>query len=139
MTPDSLFNAARFLLNRITDTNSALTEVPFRISTVHILYTLAKQVRVTAVVDNASGLPLARCCLASFVLFCSPRSPAYFAAFLQGFALGAFKLARFAYEKMNSVRLPPSWRDPVDLSILAVQGKPYSDNEVGAALGSRFL
>lgn len=83
MMPESLFNVARFLINSI------VTEQPFRISRVYILYTLAKQ----------------------------------------GKSLGAFKLARFAFEKLWELKLPTAWTDQIDLAVMTIQSKPYSDKE----------
>jgi hypothetical protein len=36
-------------------------------------------------------------------------------------ALGAYKLARFAYDRLQQHRVPPSWQDAVDLDMLAIQ------------------
>lgn len=36
-------------------------------------------------------------------------------------ALGAYKLARFAYDRLQQHRIPPSWQDAVDLDMLAIQ------------------
>jgi len=41
--------------------------------------------------------------------------------------LGAYKLARFAYERLNSLRVPPAWQDQLDLDMLTVQAKPVRD------------
>ncbi|CAM9651174.1 unnamed protein product [Heterosigma akashiwo] len=41
--------------------------------------------------------------------------------------LGAYKLARFAYDRLNLMRVPPAWRDQLDLDMLTVQAKPVRD------------
>jgi hypothetical protein len=48
----------------------------------------------------------------------------------QGNNLGAYKLARMAFDKLGSHRIPPSWLDQVDLTVLTIQSKPFSDKEV---------
>lgn len=35
--------------------------------------------------------------------------------------LGAFKLARFAYDRLQRQRVPPFWQDQIDLDMLTVQ------------------
>ena len=47
----------------------------------------------------------------------------------QAQALSAFKLARFALDRLNGLLVPPAWRDTVELSILRVQSKPFADRE----------
>ncbi|KAJ1445177.1 hypothetical protein M885DRAFT_550763 [Pelagophyceae sp. CCMP2097] len=42
--------------------------------------------------------------------------------------LGAFKLARFAYEKLGSMKVPEAWADDLDLDMLAIHSKPVRDN-----------
>jgi intraflagellar transport protein 122 len=45
--------------------------------------------------------------------------------------LGAFKLARYAYDKLQQIRLPTtSWIDKLDLETLSVRAKAFSDKEV---------
>ena len=47
----------------------------------------------------------------------------------QGKNLGAFKLARFAFEKLGELKLPSAWTDQIDLAVMTIQSKPYSDKE----------
>lgn len=47
----------------------------------------------------------------------------------QAQALSAFKLARFALDRLNGLLIPAAWRDAVELSILRVQSKPFSDRD----------
>ncbi|KAI8463130.1 MAG: intraflagellar transport protein [Monoraphidium minutum] len=42
---------------------------------------------------------------------------------------GAFKLARFAYGKLQALALPPDAQADVDLQSLAVRGRPFADAE----------
>lgn len=43
--------------------------------------------------------------------------------------LGAFKLARTAYDKLQVLRVPPAWQHQIDLSCLAIRSKAYSDQD----------
>merc|ERR1711959_510486 len=43
--------------------------------------------------------------------------------------MGAYKLARFAYDKLQYLRTPPSWRDQLDIDALTLRSKPFSDKE----------
>ena len=44
--------------------------------------------------------------------------------------LGAFKLARYSYDKLQQIRLPTtSWIDKLDLETLSVRAKAFSDKE----------
>lgn len=47
----------------------------------------------------------------------------------QAKALGAFKLARFAYDKLQLLRTRPEWRDTLDVDALTLRSKPFSDKE----------
>lgn len=42
-------------------------------------------------------------------------------SFVQAKVLGAFKLARFAYDRLQRQRVPPLWQDQIDLDMLTVQ------------------
>eukprot|EP00903_Cladosiphon_okamuranus_P013353 g12445.t1 len=46
----------------------------------------------------------------------------------QAKVLGAFKLARFAYDRLQRQRVPPFWQDQIDLDMLTVQAKPVRDS-----------
>lgn len=43
--------------------------------------------------------------------------------------MGAYKLARMAYDKLQVLRVPPSWQHQIDLSCLAIRSKAYSDQD----------
>jgi intraflagellar transport protein 122 len=43
--------------------------------------------------------------------------------------LGAYKLARMAYDKLQVLRVPPTWQHQIDLSCLGIRSKPYSDQD----------
>mmetsp|Transcript_104276 Transcript_104276/g.185337 ORF Transcript_104276/g.185337 Transcript_104276/m.185337 type:complete len:1306 (+) Transcript_104276:111-4028(+) len=47
----------------------------------------------------------------------------------QAQSLGAFKLARTAYDKLQVLRVPPTWQHQIDLSCLAIRSKAYSDQD----------
>lgn len=42
--------------------------------------------------------------------------------------LGAYKLARFAYDRLQKLKLPESWQDGIDLDMLTIQAKAVRDN-----------
>ncbi|CAM9714504.1 unnamed protein product [Scytosiphon promiscuus] len=46
----------------------------------------------------------------------------------QAKVMGAFKLARFAYDRLQRQRVPPLWQDQIDLDLLMVQAKPVRDS-----------
>ena len=46
-----------------------------------------------------------------------------------GEAMGAYKLARFAYSKLQGLRMPVAWQTQVDLASLITRSKPYADAE----------
>jgi len=53
----------------------------------------------------------------------------YYALSFLGTRFEAFKTARFAYEKLQGLKIPPAWQDDVDLASLKVKAKPFSDKE----------
>lgn len=44
--------------------------------------------------------------------------------------LGAFKLARYAYEKLQSLRIPSRFQEAVDVGSVMIRSKAFQDNEV---------
>ena len=44
-----------------------------------------------------------------------------------GDALGAYKLARFAYNKLQGLKIPASWQAQVDLACIVSRSKPLTD------------
>jgi len=57
------------------------------------------------------------------------RAAALWAMGKQGENLGAYKLARFALDRLGHLRVPDAWVEQIDLQMLAIQAKPYSDRE----------
>ncbi|CAK8675911.1 intraflagellar transport protein 122 homolog [Clavelina lepadiformis] len=47
----------------------------------------------------------------------------------QSRSLGAYKLARFAYEKLHSLKLSLRFQDLIDLGSITIRSKPFHDNE----------
>ena len=43
--------------------------------------------------------------------------------------MGAYKLARFAYNKLHSMRVPARWQQELDLASIVIRSKPYKDDE----------
>lgn len=46
-----------------------------------------------------------------------------------GEALGAYKTARFAYNKLQSLKMPSGWHEQIDLACVITRSKPFSDKE----------
>lgn len=60
-------------------------------------------------------------------LFCSGT---LYALAKQSKNLGAFKLARFAYDKLQATRVPVRFQEAVDLGSIMIRSKPFLDGEV---------
>merc|ERR1711916_162753 len=43
--------------------------------------------------------------------------------------LGAFKLARVSYDKLQALKIPDSFADEIDVASVTVRSRPYSDKE----------
>lgn len=48
----------------------------------------------------------------------------------QSKVLGAYKVARHAFEKLQGLKIPTRYQDSMELSCLTVRSKPYHDSEV---------
>lgn len=48
----------------------------------------------------------------------------------QSKALGAYKVARHAFEKLQGLKIPAQFQESMELSSLTVRSKPYHDSEV---------
>jgi len=46
-----------------------------------------------------------------------------------GEQMGAYKTARFAYNKLQGLKMPSEWQDQVDLACVITRSKPFSDKE----------
>ena len=44
--------------------------------------------------------------------------------------LRGFKLARYAYEKLQALRIPPRFQEAIDLGSVTIRSKPFHDYEV---------
>eukprot|EP00873_Tetraselmis_striata_P015075 jgi/Tetstr1/435339/TSEL_024257.t1 len=47
----------------------------------------------------------------------------------QAEAMEAFKLARFAYGKLQGLKVSPEWQNDIDLAIILVRAQPFSDRD----------
>eukprot|EP00656_Telonema_subtile_P040691 TRINITY_DN4577_c0_g1_i1.p1 TRINITY_DN4577_c0_g1~~TRINITY_DN4577_c0_g1_i1.p1 ORF type:complete len:1218 (-),score=334.96 TRINITY_DN4577_c0_g1_i1:117-3770(-) len=47
----------------------------------------------------------------------------------QATALGAFKLARFAYDQLHLLKVPRKWQDELELATLKARAKPHVDDD----------
>ncbi|CAH1783917.1 unnamed protein product [Owenia fusiformis] len=43
--------------------------------------------------------------------------------------LGAYKFSRFAYDKLQTLRIPPRFQESIDLGCVTIRSKPFHDNE----------
>jgi len=57
------------------------------------------------------------------------RCHALLAVAKQGKALGAFKLARYAYDKLQTLRIPQRFQESIDLGSITIRSKPFQDNQ----------
>eukprot|EP00743_Colponemidia_sp_Colp-15_P003978 GILK01004290.1.p1 GENE.GILK01004290.1~~GILK01004290.1.p1 ORF type:complete len:1251 (-),score=266.14 GILK01004290.1:264-4016(-) len=53
----------------------------------------------------------------------------WFALAKQSRSLGAFKLARYSFDKLQGLRIPRDWQEQIDIASLVMRSKPYSDAE----------
>lgn len=44
--------------------------------------------------------------------------------------LGAYKLARYSYEKLQELYIPSRLQDPIELGSFKIRSKPFHDSEV---------
>lgn len=44
--------------------------------------------------------------------------------------LGAFKLARYAFDKLQALKIPARFQEAIDLGSITIRSKPFHDNEV---------
>lgn len=50
----------------------------------------------------------------------------------QSKALGAYKLARHAYDKLQGLQIPARFQKSIELGSLTIRSKPFHDSEVRA-------
>jgi len=111
LLPENVFNCALYLWN--------------------ILASNAFPASLTATQQPRSALPQqanARGLLREVPLGIS-RVYILYALAKQAQSLGAYKLARTAYDKLQVLRVPSTWQHQIDLSCLAIRSKAYSDQD----------
>jgi len=52
-----------------------------------------------------------------------------FALAKQSRSLEAYKMSRTAYEKLQTLKVPDSFREHIDLGCITIRSKPFTDNE----------
>ena len=57
-------------------------------------------------------------------------SAALYALAKQSKNLGAYKLARHAFEKLQALRIPARFQESIDLGSVTIRSKPFHDGEV---------
>lgn len=55
----------------------------------------------------------------------------------QSKALGAYKLARHAYDKLQGLKVPARFQKSIELGSLTIRSKPFHDSEVRTQLLSQ--
>ena len=48
----------------------------------------------------------------------------------QGKALGAYKVARHAYDQLQVLAIPQRFQESIDVGSITIRSKPYQDKEV---------
>ena len=59
-----------------------------------------------------------------------PQVSTLYAMAKQAKNLRGFKLARYAYEKLQALRIPPRFQEAIDLGSVTIRSKPFHDSEV---------
>lgn len=81
-------------------------------------------------------MPALRPAVASVVLNLVIGRNTLFTLAKQSKALGAYKLARHAYDKLQGLQIPARFQKSIELGSLTIRSKPFHDSEVKAlALG----
>ncbi|XP_057296410.1 intraflagellar transport protein 122 homolog [Hydractinia symbiolongicarpus] len=57
------------------------------------------------------------------------RVHALFAVAKQGKSLGAYKLARYAFDKLQTLRIPDRYQELIDLGSITIRSKPFQDSQ----------
>jgi len=133
LLPENVFNCALFLWNVLA--SSAFTAQPVENllaqaqGTVDAETAFLERMRADAQAAQGSGQQNARGHLLKEVPLGISRVYILYALAKQAQSLGAFKLARMAYDKLQVLRVPPTWQHQIDLSCLAIRSKAYSDQD----------
>lgn len=70
----------------------------------------------------------------SFVLNLANVRNTLFTLAKQSKALGAYKLARHAYDKLRGLQIPARIQKSIELGTLTIRSKPFHDSEVRACV-----
>uniref|UniRef100_H2Z1N3 Intraflagellar transport protein 122 homolog n=1 Tax=Ciona savignyi TaxID=51511 RepID=H2Z1N3_CIOSA len=100
--PEALFNIARFLLHCISGSTA-----PRGVSKVYPFNNVFDVIFYDVYITIATLYALAK----------------------QSRSLGAYKLSRFAYDKLHTLKLPMRFQDLIDLGSVTIRSKPYHDSE----------
>ncbi|KAM5279663.1 intraflagellar transport protein 122 homolog [Ctenodactylus gundi] len=124
--PETLFHAARFLLHSLTK------DAPLGISKVHPARLSALAVgRGEGQARSGGRVRAGRRPLGASVL--GSPAPAsrntLFTLAKQSKALGAYKLARHAYDKLQGLQIPSRLQKAIELGSLTIRSKPFHDSE----------
>lgn len=131
LLPENVFNCALYLWNVLA--SSAFTAQPVA-QLLEQAQTNASEAEVqllerTKAEQATQGQHASRGHLLREVPLGISRVYILYALAKQAQSLGAFKLARMAYDKLQVLRVPPTWQHQIDLSCLAIRSKAYSDSD----------
>jgi len=134
LLPENVFNCALYLWNVLASSGfSGATTTGMLLQNGHISPDQMREAkRRKAVAANGPGggpQGNARGHLLREVPLGISRVYILYALAKQAQSLGAFKLARMAYDKLQVLRVPPTWQHQIDLSCLAIRSKAYSDQD----------
>lgn len=68
----------------------------------------------------------------SAVILNPPHRKTLFTLAKQSKALGAYKLARHAYDRLQGLKVPDRFQKSIELGSLTIRSKPFHDSEVKA-------
>jgi len=121
LLPESVFNCALYLWNILASSR-------FSAQPTSKLIHLGESGKGEAPADKGPGSSAKGQLLREVPLGIS-RVYILYALAKQAQTLGAFKLARMAYDKLQVLRVLPAWQHQIDLSCLTIRSKAYSDQD----------
>lgn len=92
------------------------TEDPFTSLQAEALFNMARYLLARLITESEVPLGISRV----YILYTLAK---------QATNLEAFKLARTAYERLQALRIPQTWRDPIDSAAMAIRAQPFTDRE----------
>lgn len=125
LMPENVFNCALYLWNILASTSisSQSTKNMLKQDNEDLDYEVAVAMR-----SSSRAQANTKAVLKEVPLGVS-RVYVLYALAKQAQSLGAYKLARMAYDKLQGLRVPSGWQHQIDMSCLAIRSKPFSDQD----------